>query len=257
MKYYYIKEMNEFGHFDKIKHTLSEYTLPIYFVDNYEEIPIELDYKIISTSMIDSVKYCNHPKSIFKGNLNSIDTMTNKSKFAEFMINNFNDNHPLCYYYNYDDITYNYNVITDKMISKPNIGYAGSDIYILYEKQNLPNRVISKYIEHTTYYSGHFLVKNGHIIKKIYFRTYNNDPLFIKCGSITDFDILHNLDSYNDNIYSNIFTKLNYSGFACADFTIIDNNIIIFEINPRIGGSLFTHTYIAYDFFKVLIDNFI
>ena len=130
-------------------------------------------------------------------------------------------------------------------------------IYILYEKENLPNRVISKYIDHTVYYVGHFIVKNGQIIKKIYFRTHNNDPLLIKCGAITDFDILNNLGLYNDDIYSNIFTKLNYSGFACADFTIIDNNIIIFEINSRIGGSLFTHSSIAYDFFKVLIDNFI
>jgi predicted ATP-grasp superfamily ATP-dependent carboligase len=35
-----------------------------------------------------------------------------------------------------------------------------------------------------------------------------------------------------------IFDNLKYSGFACIDFTIKNSNIIIFEINPRPGGSL-------------------
>lgn len=35
-----------------------------------------------------------------------------------------------------------------------------------------------------------------------------------------------------------IFDNLKYSGFACIDFTIKNENIIIFEINPRPGGSL-------------------
>ena len=42
----------------------------------------------------------------------------------------------------------------------------------------------------------------------------------------------------DDIIFSCIFNDLNYSGFACADFTIHNNKIIIFEINPRPGGSL-------------------
>lgn len=42
----------------------------------------------------------------------------------------------------------------------------------------------------------------------------------------------------NDNIFNKIFKKLDYSGFACANFIINSNKILIFEINPRIGGSL-------------------
>ena len=39
-------------------------------------------------------------------------------------------------------------------------------------------------------------------------------------------------------IVDQIFKDLNYSGFAVCDFIIVNDRIVIFEINPRPGGSL-------------------
>jgi predicted ATP-grasp superfamily ATP-dependent carboligase len=77
---------------------------------------------------------------------------------------------------------------------------------------------------------------NGKIIDKVYFYNTNNDKNLIKKGKIIDYQITEELS--DDLIFNLIFDNLKYSGFACIDFTIKNNNIFIFEINPRPGGSL-------------------
>ncbi len=139
---------------------------------------------------------------------------------------------------------------------KPNKGFAGANIQIInnIDYNNLPkNSIITKYIEHAglfqsdfvykiahvlddIYYTGHFLILNGKIIDKVYFYNTNDDKNLIKKGKIIDYNITEELS--NDSIFYMIFNNLKYSGFACIDFTIKNDNIIIFEINPRPGGSL-------------------
>lgn len=116
------------------------------------------------------------------------------------------------------------------------------------------NCLIQKYIEHTEYYSGHFLVLNGKIIKKIYFKANNNDKHLIKKGAITDYEILDKLDC-DDTCFDLIMLDLNISLFICVDFTIIDKNIIIFEINCRLGGSLVRNNEMFKMFFNELMSN--
>ena len=123
---------------------------------------------------------------------------------------------------------------------KPNKGSGGANIKIInnIDYNNLPkNSTITKYIEHDIYYVGHFLILNGKIIDKVYFYNTNNDKNLIKKGKIIDYKVTEEL-SLDDSIFDMIFDNLKYSGFACIDFTIKNSNIIIFEINPRPGGSL-------------------
>lgn len=205
-------------------------------------------------------RYNNYPNCIFKNNLNNIDILDNKSMFAEYMLKNFPENISEVYFYNYNDMTYINNPNDKiKMISKLNLASAGTGTQLIYDFNELKikdikNKIITKYTDHEKEYSGHLLIINGKIIKKIYF-VMKCKINAITCGQITNYDILEKI-SY-DVIFDKIFEDLQYSGFANIDFTIIDNKIIIFEINPRIGGSLVYNDKYFNIFLDTLIDNLI
>lgn len=176
----------------------------------------------------------DNPRNLFQTAQTSIDILN--IVFAIFMMANFKENIPETYYYSFNEYSFEeYSDFSQKMILKPAIGYAGNGIKIITVIEKLPSVVISKYISHEIYYSGHFLVNKGQIIKKLYFQAETKDPNFIARGGIRGYTVVEVL---NDDIFENIFISLEYSGFVCVDFTIKNTNIIIFEINPRLGGSL-------------------
>lgn len=212
---------------------------------------IDEDIKIMPLCVSDYIKYNNDEKNIFKNNLENIEILDNKSKFGKYMLNKFPDNIPTIFYYNFDTDatgtfadTYNSNIINikEKLIQKPNKNYGSIGIKIIDNfEDNIKNHIIQQYFIHKEYFVGHYLVLNGIIICSVYFYSnFSNNILDqhpIKRGLIDNYEILTTLQT-DDIIFSHIFNDLNYSGFACADFTIHNNNIIIFEINPRPGGSL-------------------
>ena len=69
-----------------------------YNLNNYLIIPISIDqYNTYNT----------HPNNVFKNNnLENINILNNKSKFGKYMMENFIDNIPVVYYYNFDNETY-------------------------------------------------------------------------------------------------------------------------------------------------------
>ena len=222
----------------------------LYDILKYPKLKLETyKYKIISISINNYNSFNYQKNNIFNNNLANIDLLDNKSKFSEYMINNFRNNYAETYYYNYnnklfinksDAVENKSDVVENKFIVKPNKGYAAINILIInnIDYNNLPkNSIITKYIEHDIYYVGHFLILNGKVIDKVYFYNTNDDKNLIKKGKITDYKVTENLLS-NDSIFDMIFDNLKYSGFVSIDFTIKNDNIIIFEINPRPGGSL-------------------
>ena len=227
----------------------------------YPKIKLETyKYKIISISINNYNSFNNLKNNIFNNNLNNIDLLDNKSKFSEYMINNYKINYAETYYYNYDDKLFinKSDAVENKFIVKPNKGYAAINILIInnIDYNNLPkNSIITKYIEHDIYYVGHFLILNGKVIDKVYFYNTNDDKNLIKKGKITDYKVTENLLS-NDSIFDMIFDNLKYSGFACIDFTIKNDNIIIFEINPRPGGSLIYNKKYFDKFIDTIILNY-
>jgi len=227
------------------KHSLFKlnYIGYIKYIDNdtYISKYIKNHIKLLPLDINSYTKYNNYENNIFKNNLDNIDILENKSKFCKYMIKNFNNYIPKTYYYNFNDETYivdNFiNNKNEKLIKKENYGNSANNIKIVYNiEPNLKNHIIQKYIEHKEYYVGHFLVLNGMILNKIYFYSTNKNENGILKGAIQNYQIKKNI--LNDTIFNKIFKNLNYSGFACVDFIINSNKIIIFEINPRIGGSL-------------------
>jgi len=259
IKYYILEDEIGFNHTFYIQTNIQD--LPIHIVKKYEDIDFSNNFKIVPITVMDILKYNKNVNNVFfRTNSLNIVLFDNKSVFTEFMMNNFINNIPYCYYYNYDNFSYiSNNIDEEQKIQKPNSDYSGKGIIITnHVNSHLKNIVVSKYHEHSFYYVGHFLVKNGKILKQIVFKSsQNNDKKFIKRGNITDFTIFEKItDICNDTIFENIFSKLKYTGFACSDFIIENDKIIIFEINPRLGGSITRTVKPLNDLFKVIIDNF-
>jgi predicted ATP-grasp superfamily ATP-dependent carboligase len=229
------------------------------YIENIHSINIDhknIDYFILPVSYEQYVFYQNNEHCLFKNDLKNIMILHNKAMFAQFMMEHFMDNIPKTYYYNFDDITYIYTLNNDelleqnksiKLIQKPIIGCGGFYNKILNKFEKEKNIIVSEYIEHKQYFMGHFIVYKGKILNKVFFFTSNDNNNFIKRGPITNYKITKELDinidididnAIDDKIFENIFLKLNYSGYAASDFIISNNKIIIFEINPRPGGSL-------------------
>ncbi len=233
----------------------------IVHINKREQLPIPPNNKIIPLDLKDRYLYNNDERAIFKMDIANVELLNNKCEFAKFMMEYFPDNIPTTISIWTNTIDYiNPNYILGenrKMIKKTAIGFGGANVTIIQKLEKRENNfVISDYINHTEYYSGHFLIYKGDILKQIFFRGYNkNNPNLIRKGPITVYDILTKDNMVeNVNVFGEIFKKINYSGFACPEFTIVDGKIKIFEINPRPGGSLLSNKHHCDDFFQKIID---
>jgi len=226
-------------------------------VAKIEHIPRSIDYRIIMLDLKDRKLFNHIDRSIFKMSVQNIETLDNKCLFAKFMMENFPNSIPRtisiktnCIDY-IDHIDCIDNVNDDmnfkkSMIRKNAVGASGYKTTILQKFSDCDrtiDTVVSEYITHKEYYVGHFLFYKGTFIKQIYFKGIVDarvlkDAYFIKRGPVRRYSVVEADQMPCDlTIFENIFKKLDYSGFACSDFIIVDKNVIIFEINPRPGQS--------------------
>lgn len=211
------------------------------------------EMKIVPLSVRGYIKYNDHPNNIFRNNLDMVYILENKAKFGKYMLEHFPHSIPTVFYYQFNDEIYINPSIPNgiKMIQKPNVSCGGEGISIVYKLNTaLKDSIVSRYIEHKEYYVGHFLVLNGVIYEKIYFCSSHPYSDGIKKGRTINYEVKTRLP-VDDTLFSSIFKKLSYSGFADCDFTIQDGNIKIFEINPRPGGSLIMNK----EYFSKFIDR--
>jgi predicted ATP-grasp superfamily ATP-dependent carboligase len=212
------------------------------------------EMKIVPLSVRGYIKYNNDPNNVFRNNLDMVYILENKAKFGKYMLEHFPHSIPTVFYYQFNDETYVNQHIPNgiiKMIQKPNVNCGGKGITIVYKLNTaLKDIIVSRYIEHKEYYVGHFLVLNGVIYEKIYFCSILPYSDVILKGRTINYDVKKTLP-VDDTLFSSIFIKLSYSGFAACDFTIQDGNIKIFEINPRPGASLIMNK----EYFSKFIDR--
>lgn len=232
----------------------------ITYVDSINSIDFTENCKIIPICPNDFIRH-NMIKLLFYTDLYNISILNNKGLFAKFMMENFKDYIPLTIYYNVNNkLIYNSKITSPIMILKSTMGAGGMNVKIIKDSdfpknieecKIIKNFVVSEYIKHSILYVAHFLIIKGILIDKIYFYLeIKSDTIYQ--GRVKNYKVCEQLP-YNDNIFTKIFNKLNYSGFACIDFTILNNKIYIFEINPRIGGSLvFNIIYFHRFFFKLV-----
>lgn len=145
------------------------------------------------------------------------------------------------------------------VIAKPSYGLSGKDVILIknnLEYQNyklrVNNPIFQKYISSWYLYTLHILAKDGEIKIGITYRLKLSHKGIIYCGRIKNYEKILNKKIKDFYVFEEIIKKLNYSGFACFNFTYEEetNDLKIFEMNPRIGGSLVNDS----DDFPLFID---
>lgn len=130
-------------------------------------------------------------------------------------------------------------------IIKPRVSSFSRGVYTkkLYELTDVDfeGNVVQEYIKNPFEYAGYFVAYNGKIIHSFAYLGYHGSGDFIKCqGSTYDKTpktrILLNKETVNK---LELFLKPTlYTGVCCFDFKIVNDELKIFELNPRLGGSL-------------------
>jgi predicted ATP-grasp superfamily ATP-dependent carboligase len=166
----------------------------------------------------------------------AIKTLYYKNLFASFMLDNFPDCIPMTYFS--DPIKF-------PCIMKPINGIGGKDIIIFQSKvdyDNSPikfnnNYIIQDYLFTEITSTAHFLCYNGKIIMSVKYTAKTPEKYHVQKGNIVNY-IKEELGDKEKLIFSSILAKLNYDGLCCIDYYFNGIDLKIYEINPRIGGSL-------------------
>jgi carbamoylphosphate synthase large subunit len=147
-------------------------------------------------------------------------------------------------------------------ILKPYKLNAGSGMKIINKYEIIDKYITQEYIENIKEYTTHLLCKDGEILFQCTYEFINNKPYYIKLGlKNKDIELSNKIELQNEylNIFKIILNDVKYNGLCNIDFKINNNKEIkIFEINPRIGGSIFykknTNDFI--ELLKVIQSNF-
>ncbi|MEY3788486.1 MAG: hypothetical protein RIQ94_114 [Pseudomonadota bacterium] len=131
-------------------------------------------------------------------------------------------------------------------ILKKKIDQWGANSYIISDEQQ--EQILADTLANPEYfrqalimgrclYATHILFKNGKIVcsMDVEYTFRVEAPIHGKDDHITYYKLSE--CPYLD-IFSAILTSIGFEGLCCIDYKIVDNRPLIFEINPRFGGSL-------------------
>jgi hypothetical protein len=187
----------------------------------------------------------NNIKNVYGNSNETIEMFDNKKSFVNYA-KSVGIGHLVPYVYETYNDEYNYN--DTKVIVKDPLNCYGKGIEIKplreLNQSILNNSLVQEYVYSNVEYDGEFIVSNGYIQGyKIYKKVMkqNNDVPYFHGGHVSyDSYSLDKIDldrRYIDQVEKFLIPR-NYSGFCCMDFKIIDGNVKVFEINPRIGGTI-------------------
>ena len=201
-------------------------------------VPLSFDdyYAVKKINISDQISILHPDESTFN-------LLNNKVEFTKWMCNEFPNLIPPVYFLNgekKEDVQF-------PLISKPEFSTNGKHMKIYYDSKSFQfssNRLlVQKFIDINCEYGGFFLCENGkilthHIIKNSY-QKFNIKKRNFPMTSIV-------VNNFSLIWFEKIIEKLNYSGGINFDFKYDDANdqIYIFEINPRFGGSAFSNNFI-------------
>lgn len=202
-----------------------KYVVPLSYDDaiHLSNINLDVSYNIIGSTSQQIASYCNKLTFI---------TLASKHNLLSLL--------PTIYV-----IRHNEKFILNKpkeypLIIKPIVGSNGKNMIICHNQKEfneniclLNSCIVQKFICNLDEYSAYVLVINGIIKSKIvYKQTYQ--PYNIKTTFFTDCEVVE----FDIDIFTKFFTMTNYTGIACIDFKIENNQVFVFEINPRAGGTI-------------------
>jgi len=184
-------------------------------------------------------------QNVYRNSNETIQQLDNKKMFVKYAKEN-----GLSYYipFVYEHYLEEYKTDTKKVIVKDPLNNFGKGISIQplneLNQEIFDRSLVQEYIYSNIEYDGEFLVKEGKIIDyQIYKKTIVSSETkeYIHGGNMPyDCYTLEKTDL--DKKYIKIIEKFllpcKYSGFCCIDFKIIDGKPVLFEINPRMGGTI-------------------
>jgi len=112
--------------------------------------------------------------------------------------------------------------------------------------------IVQQYIPGNVEYGGHIYVEGGSIRRQLFYRGARDASVHVQRGRMPKFDRFEELDEAAE--LESMFGAINYTGFACVDFKVSDDGIKIFEVNPRLGGTIIHNEPDLRSFFDAALD---
>jgi predicted ATP-grasp superfamily ATP-dependent carboligase len=191
----------------------------------------------------------NNIKHVYNNTNEMIDTLDNKKLFV-----NYAKKIGLSKYipYVYEKYHSEYKNITKKVIVKEPLNCFGKGISIQplnqITEEMFDRFVVQEYIYSNIEYDGEFIIEKGKIVDyEIFKKTMLTDKEKEKekeyfHGGHIPYDAYSfektNLDKKYIEILELFLIPSKYNGFCCMDFKIVDGHLKLFEINPRMGGTI-------------------
>lgn len=198
------------------------------------------DYDLAKNNLellkISSVKIIFPDKKIYE-------LLDNKNIFTNFMLEHYPEFQPDVYYLNNKKLK----EIEYPAIYKPIFSTNASQMIFLQNNEDLSKlknyNNIQKFIEDEYEYAAFLLIIDGNVINYKIIRNKYPKHNIKKFNFPNNSEVVNNFDI---SLFQNIFKKLNYSGGACINFKFDPNTnqLYIFEINPRFGGTAFSNNFI-------------
>jgi glutathione synthase/RimK-type ligase-like ATP-grasp enzyme len=146
-------------------------------------------------------------------------------------------------------------------ILKTSNGTSGKYVYVINNSEDLARiqfdkeKALSQAIILSPFeYAYHFFAIDGNVIKET---TYQHDfsdiipanTIYIRGeGCHNNLIKRFKLSNAHEALFKKIILQLNFTGFGCIDFKLIEDNLYILEINSRMGGSVAFYDDKMHDF---------
>jgi predicted ATP-grasp superfamily ATP-dependent carboligase len=143
---------------------------------------------------------------------------------------------------NYIPKTFN-QLVKFPVVIKPKIGMASKGVEILFfDDGHIDNNkfIVQEFVHSSYNHVAHLLCKNGKIIWNTIYSSKKPSIYDIKKGRITNYE-KRPMNDIETCVFSQVIEALDYNGVCSVDYVYEkdkEDNIKIFEINPRFGGSL-------------------
>lgn len=176
-----------------------------------------------------------------------VDTFDDKVRFIRFM-EDYGHQHllPEVYVVNHEGERTDYAEIRYPCIFKHALAFGGtgSSVHLdpsrpldLSQVPPQLSYIVQAYIPGSSELGGHLYVEHGSVRKSLYYLGTRDPSVHIQRGRMGRYERLETIDQAAE--IEDVFAAIDYTGFACVDFKIDDaGGARIFEINPRLGGTL-------------------
>lgn len=177
-----------------------------------------------------------------------VETFDDKSRFARFMMDHgLDDLLPDVYAMSTPDGPATLAPVAYPCILKLGVTFGGVGSSVHLDERMPPNIhkfgrhesfILQRFIPGGTEYGGHFYLESGDIKRFVYYKSTRDAQQHVQRGRVPKNAYRKRDDLPAHDRFVDLFARVDYTGYACADFKLEDGVPKIFEINPRLGGTL-------------------